>query len=98
MGKVTADITAMRGTFDPAEMNNGYFTLTGKVPLATSMDYPIRLSSLTGGKAKLGIHFDSYEPCTDDLGVIRPYKGISPLERSNYLLKMHGAITASPKA
>ncbi len=95
MGKVTADITTMRGSFEPPEMNDGAFTLTGKVPLATSMDYPIRINSLTGGKAKLSIHFDSYDPCTDDLGVMRPYKGISPLDRSKYILKMRGAITTS---
>ena len=78
----------MRGTFEPAEMTEGNFTLKGKVPLSTSMDYAIRLSSLTGGKAKLALHFDSYEPCPDHLGVTRPYKGISPLDRSKYILKM----------
>ncbi|MDP6042328.1 MAG: GTP-binding protein, partial [Candidatus Latescibacteria bacterium] len=93
MGKITSDIMTMRGTFDPATMHEGNFTLTGKVPLATSMDYSIRMSSLTSGKAKLAVHFDSYEPCTDNLGVTRPYKGISPLDRSKYILKMRGAIT-----
>ena len=96
MGKVTSDIINMRGTFDPAEMSKGNFTLNGKVPLSTSTDYAIRLNSQTGGKAKLSLKFDTYEPCTDDLGVIRPYKGICPLDRSKYILKMRGAITTSP--
>ena len=96
MGKVTSDIITMRGAFEPVEMTEGNFSLTGKVPLSTSVDYAIRLNSLTGGKAKLALHFDCYEPCTDDLGTIRPYKGISPLDRSKYILKMRGAITTSP--
>ncbi len=97
VGKVTSDITTMRGTFDPAEMDDGSFTLTGKVPLATSTDYPIRVSSLTGGKAKIRMKFDSYQACAEDLGVSRPYKGISPLDRSKYILKMRGAISTSHK-
>ena len=95
VGKVTADIVTMRGSFEPAEMGGGNFILKGRFPLATSMDYPIRLSSLTGGKAKVSIRFDGYEACPDGLGVTRDYKGISPLDRSKYILKMRGAITPS---
>ena len=95
MGKVTADIIHMRGSFDPPEMGQGNFVLTGRVPLATSMDYAIRLGSLTSGKAKLSALFDGYDACPEDLGVVREYKGISPLDRSKYILKMRGAITPS---
>jgi ribosomal protection tetracycline resistance protein len=95
LGKVTADIISMRGSFEPAEIARGGFTLRGRLPLATSMDYAIRLGSLTGGKANLSVVFDGYEECPEGLGVIREYKGISPLDRSKYILKMRGAITAS---
>jgi ribosomal protection tetracycline resistance protein len=93
VGKVSSDIITMRGTLEPAEMADGRFTLKGRVPLATSLDYAMRLSSQTGGKATLSAHFDGYEPCADELGIIRPYKGICPLDRSKYILKMRGAIT-----
>ena len=95
VGKVTADIINMRGSFEPAEMASGNFVLKGRLPLATSMDYSIRLGSLTGGKAKFTINFDGYEECPDELGTVREYKGISPLDRSKYILKMRGAITSS---
>jgi len=95
VGKVTADIIHMRGSFEPAEMAAGHFILKGRFPLATSMDYPVRLNSLTGGKAKVSIRFDGYEACPDGLGVTREYRGISPLDRSKYILKMRGAITPS---
>lgn len=95
VGKISSDIITMRGTFDPAEIADGRFTLTGRFPLSTTLDYAIRLSSQTGGKATLSVHFDGYEPCADGLGIIRPYKGICPLDRSKYILKMRGAITVS---
>lgn len=97
VGKVTADIIAMRGTFEPAEMIAGGFVLRGRWPLATSMDYAIRLSAQSGGKAKLALRFDGYEACPEGLGVTREYRGISPLDRSKYILLMRGAITPSVK-
>ncbi|MBU1100923.1 MAG: TetM/TetW/TetO/TetS family tetracycline resistance ribosomal protection protein [Bacteroidetes bacterium] len=92
LGKVTSDIINMRGSFDPVEIGNGSFTLRGKYPLSTSLDYSIRLNSLTSGKAKLSNNFDGYELCPTDLGVVRNYKGINPLDRSKFILKWRGAI------
>ncbi len=95
IGKVTSDVTRMRGTFDPPESMDIGFVVRGRVPLATSMNYAIALSSMTSGRANLSVQFDGYDPVDDDLGVIRPYKGICPLDRSKYILKMRGAITES---
>tara|TARA_Y100000588_G_scaffold97414_2_gene105714 strand:+ start:15701 stop:17668 length:1968 start_codon:yes stop_codon:yes gene_type:complete len=96
VGKVTSDIARMRGSFDPPESVKGGFVLHGRVPLATSLDYAITLSSMTAGRASLSIRFDGYDPVDEELGVIRPYRGICPLDRSKYILKMRGAITESP--
>jgi len=90
---VSNDLIQRRGTLEPAERNGEPFVLRGRVPLATSMDYAARLSALTGGRGSLSIRFDGYEPCPDELGVIRPYRGICPLDRSKYILKMRGGIT-----
>jgi ribosomal protection tetracycline resistance protein len=95
VGKVNADIIHMRGTADPAEMTNGQFILRGRVPLATSLEYAIRLSSRTGGRGTLSARFDGYEACPHGVGETRPYRGICPLDRSKYILKMRGAITES---
>ncbi|MEE2728957.1 MAG: translation factor GTPase family protein [Candidatus Latescibacterota bacterium] len=93
VGKVTSDIIEMRGTFEPAELADGHFVLRGRLPLATSMDYTIRLGALTAGRAKLSLRFDGYDPCPPGEGVVRSYKGICPLDRAKYILKMRGAIT-----
>ncbi len=93
IGKVTSEVIGARGVLDPAESRGSRVVQSGRIPLATSMDLPIRLSSMTGGTAKSAFRYDGYEPCPAGEGVIRDYKGISPLDRSKYILKMRGAIT-----
>ncbi len=94
LGPVTSDITRMRGSFESPEIEDGIFRLSGIVPLASSLDYPVKLSSRSGGKARISTRFDSYRECPDELGVIRPYRGISPLDTAKYILKARGAITS----
>ncbi|NOZ34671.1 MAG: TetM/TetW/TetO/TetS family tetracycline resistance ribosomal protection protein [Chlorobi bacterium] len=92
LGKVASDITKMRGNFNSPDIENGKFILTGTMPLATSLNYPVKLSSRSGGKAKISTKFHSYETCTDEQGVIRKYKGINPLDTAKYILKARKAI------
>jgi len=92
LGAVTSDITRMRGSFDSPEMEHGRFILHGLLPVATSLDYPVKLSSRSGGKARISTHFHGYRECPDELGVIRPYKGISPLDTAKYILKARKAL------
>ena len=95
IGKITSEIVTGRGLFDPAQMRSGKVVVSGRIPLATSMDFPIRLNSMTGGTARYAFQYAGYEPCPPGEGVVRGYKGISPLDRSKYILKMRGAITES---
>ena len=92
LGAVTSDITRMRGNFDSPEMLHERFILTGEMPLSTSFDYPVKLSSRSGGKARISTHFSGYRECTDEQGIIRPFKGISPLDTAKYILKARKAI------
>ena len=98
LGAITSDIIQMRGSFESPEMENGKFSLEGIVPVATSMDFSVKLSSRSGGKAKIKTRFHSYQECTDEQGVIRPYKGISPLDEAKYILKARKAIQESWKS
>ncbi len=93
IGKITSEIVNGRGSFDPTQTDGSQVILAGRIPLATSMDFPIRLNSLTGGTAKYAFQYSGYEPCPSGESVIRDYKGISPLDRSKYILKMRGALT-----
>lgn len=92
LGAITSDITQMRGTFESPEMENGKFVLSGILPVATSLDFPVRLSSRSGGKAKISTKFYGYQECSDELGQTREYKGISPLDTSKWILKARKAL------
>ncbi len=92
LGAITSDITQMRGTFNSPEMESDKFILTGILPVATSLDFPVRLSSRSGGKAKILTKFYGYRECADELGKIREYKGISPLDTSKWILKARKAL------
>ncbi|MBK7173748.1 MAG: TetM/TetW/TetO/TetS family tetracycline resistance ribosomal protection protein [Bacteroidales bacterium] len=92
LGAITSDITRMRGSFESPEMDNGRFILHGLLPVSTSLDYPVKLSSRSGGKARISTHFHGYQECPDELGVIRPFRGISPLDTAKYILKARKAL------
>ncbi len=92
LGAITSDITRMRGTFNSPGIHHGKFTLTGEMPLSTSFDYPVKLSSRSGGKARISTRFSGYLECTDEQGILRPYKGISPLDTAKYILKARKAL------
>lgn len=95
LGKITSDLTNMRAEFANPQFEDGRFSLSGIVPVATSLDYAIRLSSLTGGKGKINYRFGGYRPCADELGQTREYKGVSPLDESKWILHARGAYKAN---
>ncbi len=92
LGAITSDITQMRGSFASPIMENDKFILEGILPVATSLDYPVKLSSRSGGKANISTKFHGYQECTDSQGATRQFKGISPLDRSKYILKARKAL------
>ncbi len=92
LGKIAGDINQMRGQIGNPEIENGKFLLRGTVPVATSLDFPVRLSSRSGGKAKISTRFHGYIKCNQEHGVERSYRGISPLDESKFILKMRGAM------
>lgn len=91
-GKVLNDIINMRGTFNSPVVSNGIFTVTGKVPVATSLNYPINLGIISSGKGVISTKFNSYAPCQLELGNTREYVGVNPRDRSKYILYARKAL------
>ena len=91
--KIIGEIISMRGTFDSPSIINGSFTVEGRYPAATSIDFPVRLASMTSGRGTLAAAFSGYEPCPLELGATTPYRGINPIDREKYILWFRGAIT-----
>ena len=97
LGAITGDIIQLRGSFTSPEIHQNNFILEGEFPVATSLDFPVKLSSRSGGKAKITTSFAGYRECPDEFGLIRPYKGISPLDEAKYILKARKALQESFK-
>jgi len=97
LGRITSDLIKMRGSFLNPKFSNNNFLLTGKIPVATSMNYSIELSSISSGRGRILFSFSGYEPCPTGVGVERPYKGISPLDESKWILHRRGALNADDR-
>lgn len=93
LGKLVSEILAMRGEFDQPVINGDKLTIEAFLPVATSLDFPVKLSSLSSGKATLFSSFAGYRECPLELGATTPRRGINPLDRSKWILYCRGAIT-----
>jgi ribosomal protection tetracycline resistance protein len=97
LGKIVSDLTKMRATFESPQFDEDNFQIKGKIPVATSMNYSIQLSSLTGGKGKLKLRFGGYALCDEEHGKTRVYKGVNPLNESQWILHHRGAFKANER-
>ncbi len=93
LGKVIGDITSMRGEFDTPVINGDSFTIEASLPVATSLDYPVRLATLTHGKGLFFSSFDGYRECPLELGKTAERRGPNPLDRAKWILYARGAMT-----
>nr|MBQ4319708.1 TetM/TetW/TetO/TetS family tetracycline resistance ribosomal protection protein [Clostridia bacterium] len=91
LGKVLGDIVGMRGEFDTPVITSGVASIECKLPVASSFDYPVKLASLSGGKARFYSRFDSWRDCPDELCQPTPYRGVCPLDRARWILYARGA-------
>jgi ribosomal protection tetracycline resistance protein len=92
IGKINSELIALRAKINNSEIIATKVIIVGEIPLATALDFPIRLSAMTSGKAKLNTQFLNYQKCDISLGEIRVFKGISPLDTAKYILKARRAL------
>jgi len=92
LGKVAGNLTMLRAEFANPEISDGKFTLSGTIPLSTSLDFPAKLNTITAGKGRLIKRFSAYRECELEYGETTPYRGISPLDRAKWILKARKAI------
>ena len=92
LGRVISDVTLMRGEFDTPVVMNGKFEIDTILPAATSLDYPIKLAMMSGGKATYNAKFYGYKDCPLELGATAKRRGINPLDRAKWILHARGAI------
>lgn len=94
-GKVMNDLLLMRASFESPVLHGDRLTIRGRVPVATSLDYSVKLGSLTKGRAVLSTFFDGYEDCPPDVKAVRTRRGVNPLDTANYILSVRNALSSS---
>ena len=94
-GKVTSEIIRMQGEFDTPMFFGDTAVIEAIVPVATSMDFPVKLASWSSGKAILSSSFHGYRECRDGLEHVNPRHGVNPLDRSKWILWARGAYQLS---
>jgi len=87
-GIVIKDLIAMRATMDEQMVIQDNFIIKGTIPVATSLDYPVKIASLSQGRGSFKTKFIGYRECSMELGKIKPRKTVDPSDRENYLLSI----------
>ncbi|MFC5528678.1 GTP-binding protein [Cohnella yongneupensis] len=92
-GKIMSELVLMRGTFDTPVVRGGRMELEGMLPVATSLDFPARLGSLTKGRGTLTTFFGGYQDCPADVEATRARRGVNPLDTSKWILATRNALS-----
>ncbi len=92
LGQIISDITVLRGEFDDPVLRPGRAILDCCLPVSTTLDYPVRLAALSGGRAIYSTRFGGYRECPLELGATTARRGIDPLDRAKWILYARGAI------
>jgi len=92
-GKVLSDLVQMRAAFEPPQIAGGRFIVEGRLPVATSLDYPVKLSAMSGGRGVIASAFGGYEPCPPDVRAERKRRGVNPLDQAKYILAVRKALS-----
>ena len=97
LGPISSDLSQMGAQINPPVFENDFFTLGGKVSVAAAMDYSIKFNATTSGKGRLKLTLDGYQKTTTTEDKIRSYKGVCPLDESQWILHMRGAFKADER-
>jgi ribosomal protection tetracycline resistance protein len=92
-GKIMGELAAMRGEFDPPAVSGERMELEGTLPVATSLDFPARLGSLTKGRGTLSTFYAGYRECPPEVRAERPRRGVNPLDQAKYILAARSALS-----
>jgi len=97
LGPISSDLNQMNAQINPPVFDQDFFIITGRVSVAVAMNYSIKFNATTSGKGRLKLTLDGYEKTTTTADKIRSYKGVSPLDESQWILHMRGAFKADDR-
>lgn len=97
LGAVSSDLNQMEAEMGVTVFDNDSFLLKGRVSVAAAMDYSIKFNATTSGKGRLKLTLDGYKKTVTTDEKTRGYKGVSPLDESQWILHMRGAFKADER-
>lgn len=97
LGPISSDLNQMKAEIYAPVFDTQFFILSGRVPVAAAMNYAIKFNATTSGKGRLKLTLDGYKKTTTTNDKIRGYKGVSPLDESQWILHMRGAFKADER-
>ena len=92
LGKVIGDLVQMRGEFDSPLIRAGASKVEARIPVATSLEYPIKLGILTSDRGVVSMRFSGYKECPAELGASTKRRGVNPLDRAKWILNKRNAL------
>ena len=92
LGTITNDLNNMKADMEVPLFEGNLFCLKGIVSVAKAMDYSIKFNACCSGKGRLKLKIGGYQPCETSKEKIREYKGVNPLDRSQWILHNRGAL------
>ncbi len=97
LGAISGDLNQMHAQIESPLFEGEYFSMKGRVAVAEAMDYSIQFNATTSGKGRLKLTLDGYEKTSFSEEKTRAYKGVSPLNESQWILHMRGAFKADDR-
>lgn len=87
-GIVIKDLISMRATMEEQLVVGDRFIIKGIIPVATSIEYSIKIASLSQGKSTFKTRFTGYRECPLELGKVKQRKTVDLSDRENYILSI----------
>lgn len=84
-GTVIKDLLNMRAELIDQVIIGDNYIIKGIIPVATSVDYPVRIASLSKGRSTFKTRFIGYKECPFELAKIRQRSTADPSDRERYL-------------
>lgn len=97
LGAIVSDMNQMGAHIDSPSFDGDFFILSGRVAVSQAMDYSIKFNATTSGKGRLKLNLDGYQKTETTEDKIRDYKGVSPLDESQWILHNRGAFKAEDR-
>ncbi len=95
VGRAMSEVVAMRGEVLGTEGAGDTVTLLARVPMATSVDFSVRLPQLTAGRGALSVRHVGYQDAPAGVEAKCPRRGTHPLDTSAYILASRSALDGS---